>query len=459
MNRITLENYRCFREKQDVPLAPLTLLVGDNSTGKTSFLAMIRALWQIPSDFPSFQQPPYDLGSFDDIAHFRGGRGGRADSFCIGFDCVARKPPRKTRHLSAVFRDDDAVAFPVVKRLSMDDSQTWIKVESSASSQSGHFTLGTKRGKWSFNFSDRTIRTFVSNLPFVGGFRWWLSHPEGPLSANDDGQSTSIGGQLTSIGGAERMDESDRRRLRDLADPSCLDHCVPTSLYAGTPVHFRPRRTYDPSDIARNPEGDHVDVSLYFANMSFQESNAKWKTTKERLESFGKQSGLFDEISVMRLGMRNSEPFQLQIRTFGSRAKGPMRNLTDVGYGVSQALPVLAALLRHEDPAMLLFQQPESHLHPSAQAALGSFFCRAAANGHQLIVETHSDHLLDRIRMDVRDETTGLRPDDVAILFFEKQDLDVKIHSLRIDKEGNINHAPPSYRRFFMAETKRSLRL
>ncbi len=180
---------------------------------------------------------------------------------------------------------------------------------------------------------------------------------------------------------------------------------------------------------------------------------------KKRLEAFGKQSGLFDEIAVKRLGKRSSEPFQLQIRKFGSPAKGPMRNLIDVGYGVSQVLPVLTELFREDGPAMFLLQQPEVHLHPSAQAALGSLFCQAAANGRQLVVETHSDHLLDRVRLDVRDETTDLRPDDVAILFFEKRNLGVKIHSLRIDEEGNIVNAPPSYRGFFMAETKRSLKL
>ena len=75
------------------------------------------------------------------------------------------------------------------------------------------------------------------------------------------------------------------------------------------------------------------------------------------------------------------------------------------------------------------------------------------------MIETHSDHLLDRVRMDVRDGRGELKPDDVSILFFERGNLDVRIHSLRLDGEGNVLNAPPSYRRFFMAETKRSLRL
>ena len=106
---------------------------------------------------------------------------------------------------------------------------------------------------------------------------------------------------------------------------------------------------------------------------------------------------------------------------------------------------------------MFLLQQPEVHLHPSAQAALGSLFCEVANSGRQLVVETHSDHLLDRVRMEVRDGTTGLKPDDVSILFFERDGLEVNIHRLRIDVDGNINGQPNSYRRFFMEETRRSL--
>ena len=152
----------------------------------------------------------------------------------------------------------------------------------------------------------------------------------------------------------------------------------------------------------------------------------------------------------------------MQIRKFGEsrRRKGPFKNLIDVGYGVSQALPVITELLRDDSPQMFLLQQPEVHLHPSAQAALGSLFCSIVADtDRQIIVETHSDHLLDRIRMDVRDKRTSLKPEDVSILFFERDELDVNIHSIGIDQEGNILNAPLSYREFFMEETRRSIGL
>ena len=142
---------------------------------------------------------------------------------------------------------------------------------------------------------------------------------------------------------------------------------------------------------------------------------------------------------------------------FDGPAKGPRRNLIDVGYGVSQVLPVVTELLRQDAPPMFLLQQPEVHLHPSAQAALGSLFCRIAHWDRQIVIETHSDHLLDRVRMDVRDGAGALKPSDVSILYFERQGLSVRIHSLGIDEEGNILNAPPGYRRFFMDEVRRSL--
>ena len=87
MDEITLKDYRCFHDEQTARLAPLTLLVGENSTGKTSFMAMIRALWDVAYSFriPDFKEDPYDLGSFDETAHYRGAQAGQSDSFEAGF--------------------------------------------------------------------------------------------------------------------------------------------------------------------------------------------------------------------------------------------------------------------------------------------------------------------------------------------------------------------------------------
>ena len=195
---------------------------------------------------------------------------------------------------------------------------------------------------------------------------------------------------------------------------------------------------------------------MYLASLHFSDKS-RWTKLKDNLEGFGQASGLFDEIAIKQLGKRESEPFQVQVKKFAAKRKGPGRNLIDVGYGVSQVLPLLTELLRDDGPPVFLIQQPEVHLHPSAQAALGSLFCRIAVLEHQLIVETHSDYLLDRVRMDVRDGKVP--PENVSILFFERRDFDVRIHSLGLDKSGNVLNAPNSYRAFFMEETRRSLGL
>ena len=114
MERITLENYRCFREKQSARLAPLTLLVGNNSTGKTSFLALIRALWDAAflEVVPDFREDPYDLGVFRDIVHYRGGQSGQAESFEAGFTYSESRLPIENGEdiaFHAMFKERSAV--------------------------------------------------------------------------------------------------------------------------------------------------------------------------------------------------------------------------------------------------------------------------------------------------------------------------------------------------------------
>lgn len=167
--------------------------------------------------------------------------------------------------------------------------------------------------------------------------------------------------------------------------------------------------------------------------------------------------GLFDKIDVDSLLEGAAGPFQIQIRRYGPEKNLTTRNLIDVGYGVSQVLPLLTELLHDAAPSLCLLQQPEVHLHPSAQAALGTVFAEICSDNHQLIVETHSDYLINRVRMDIRDNKSMIDENDVVILYFETVGDSVTIHSIRLDKMGNILGAPPSYRSFFLAEIDREI--
>ena len=458
MDEMRLKNFRCFRETQTARLAPLTLLVGENSTGKTSFMALVRALWDAAyrREPPDFKESPYDLGSFDEIAHYRGGRAGRAEDIQAGI--TSRPLPRGDSddarfHVDLAFRRTGTVPVPVRWRLARGDA--WIEErveEDSTRSVRG----GTASGSW-----QRIVRPKLTAANRgLGALA--LDLFDLTLDPFFDPDSDPLDEHFMPLDGSSPITNRDYMALSDLStafgDVSLHSASpVPEQRpFASAPVRSRPRRTYDPARPVRDPEGSNIPMYL---SEAFFENKKLWRRLKAVLEQFGQEAGLFDEISVRPLGKRGSKPFQMHVRKYGGKAKGPMRNLIDVGYGVSQVLPVITELFRDAATPMFLLQQPEVHLHPSAQAALGSLFCRVAERGRQVVVETHSDHLLDRVRMDVRDGAGSLAPDDVSILFFERSGLSVRIHSLRLDGQGNVLGAPDGYRRFFVEETTRSLGL
>ena len=341
MDQITLKDYRCFHEKQTARLAPLTLLVGENSTGKTSFLAMIRALWDAAYrvGVPDFKEDPYDLGSFDEIAHHRGSKGGRATIFESGFSDKSR-PVRSRRRATTqnetydfkvTFGKRGTTPIPVRRRQSVGD--TWIE-ESFKAGQFQGITIRTHRGSWKNDTPTDLIRRFDLErdrmIPLSYRYlRYALSDDDPSAYTNFIPLRGSPAFSPEDLASLEVFDSLSVRRRGQRP-------------FASAPVRSKPRRTYDPSLASPDPEGDYV--PMYLANL-FTEGEKTWLSLKNRLEHFGKAAGLFDEITIKQLGKKGSEPFQVQVRKFEGRRKGPLRNLIDVGYGVSQVLPVITELL------------------------------------------------------------------------------------------------------------------
>lgn len=454
MDEITLKNYRCFREEQVARMAPLTLLVGENSTGKTSFLAMVRILWDIAAGMRAadFKEPPYDLGSFEEIAHRRYRQSGRVETFDAGFS-IHEQPGRKiegmlfdkTYRLAVTFGKKGTVPVSLRKYFSYGD----ISVDMHEEKETGVIQIETPHGKWKGNtslpiFAENQVYPYheIQGILTQGGGKKVDMEPVGATADNFDFDREKLSSEFTLPltmyfnNAPELWKDINYRR------------------FASAPVRSKPQRTYEPTRIIHDPEGDYV--PMYLADLYLRSSKDQWNRMKKKLEEFGRKSGLFDEITVRTLG-GVSDPFQIQIRKFGGKLKGIKHNFIDMGYGISQILPVITSLFRADGPRLFLMQQPEVHLHPRAQASLGSLLCEVAARGRQLVVETHSDHLLDRIRIDVRRGKTKLKPEDVSILYFERTGLDVMIHSIRIDDQGNIVGAPASYRQFFMEETAEDL--
>lgn len=466
MDEIILKDFRCFHGEQTARLAPLTLLVGDNSTGKTSFLAVIRALWDAfhKQQEPNFKDAPYDLGNFPELVYRRGGKGGSANSFSAGFasavpDINPASKPNSYRRMEFRMRIKESRTVPVLHSRSLSDDAGAKVVEFPNGGTNRSFRLTTINGSWNVKMPEMMRKGF--DLPFsISAMD--LHHVL--MWGQEESQRNEF--ECRPIGNAPQVTKEDKRTIQEML---WRGRAMPRGRvtrergrrayrpFASAPVRSKPRRIYDPSNLEQDAEGDYI--PMYLADIRVRYPD-RWNRLKEQLEEFGSDAGLFDEIGIKPLGEKGGAGFLVQVRKFsGPRTrtlKGPQRNLIDMGYGVSQVLPVVTELLRRDSSGMFLLQQPEVHLHPSAQAALGSLFCRAIEEKkHQLVVETHSDYLLDRIRMLIRHRKTKLKPEDVSILFFDRKPLGISIHSLRLDEQGKVQDAPEGYRRFFMEEFDR----
>ena len=118
---------------------------------------------------------------------------------------------------------------------------------------------------------------------------------------------------------------------------------------------------------------------------------------------------------------------------------------TNVGFGITYVLPILVAILSSTPRTLLLIENPEAHLHPRGQAQIGDLLARAAASGIQVIIETHSDHILNGIRLAVHDGK--LNPDDTQLHFFQRNEQDgmTEVISPHIDQDGRIDQWPTGF--------------
>ncbi len=120
---------------------------------------------------------------------------------------------------------------------------------------------------------------------------------------------------------------------------------------------------------------------------------------------------------------------------------------TNVGFGISYALPIIVAVLSSKPGTLILIENPEAHLHPKGQSKMGQLLALAASCGVQVVVETHSDHVLNGVRLAVHDGK--IKPEDVQLNYFQRIDehgqLITEIISPKIDKNGRINKWPTGF--------------
>jgi predicted ATPase len=120
---------------------------------------------------------------------------------------------------------------------------------------------------------------------------------------------------------------------------------------------------------------------------------------------------------------------------------------TAVGFGITYVLPVLVALLSSGPKSIVIIENPEAHLHPRGQVRMGELIARVAAMGVQVIVETHSDHVLNGVRVAVHGGT--LNPESISLHYFSRVEEEGRVHSSVdspvLDKNGRLDHWPDGF--------------
>lgn len=181
------------------------------------------------------------------------------------------------------------------------------------------------------------------------------------------------------------------------------------------------------SSFSLNPTGDNL-----LAVMD--------KMSKEQLRSV--TSALS---SIMHGGSLRLEQTEDNVNLYmDSSDGGALYKPTNVGYGYGYLLSVLVALELAENKSAFIIENPEAHLHPGAQTMLMNHIVTIAAKKNlQIFVETHSDHIINSLLVEVK---KGEVPEsDLSVLFFAKEDGSIAVMPLKVDKQGRISDAPKDF--------------
>ena len=406
IRELKLRDVRCFEDEQSARLGRrVTLLVGENSAGKSTFMGCYKAFAKLASlddlaEENHFDKAPFNMGGFDTVV--RSGKKGFAVGGTFKEHC----------HESASFAFRAQGDLPVDRELQLrvasnegspQDVRIVVPDEPDVLLRFGGpgFTFDFRPSELSYH----SIATWLSRYIRQGHFPW---SGDLDLFRKRTGESGSEKGRnflrLTNF----------LLKYFPFPDPGSF------AVHAQDPALPERARSYAVPPTYLSSECD------YF------------------LRHMGEKLRLWRGISFAT----NAETTHTEIHVDTPNGS---RNLVDVGYGIHSLLPLLSAIDRQQPESTILLQQPEVHVHPRAQAALAQWM---AESGRRFMIETHSDHLVDRFRICVMRGI--LTPEDLSIVYFQpsKDGTHSRIHGISVDDQGNLEGAPPEYRSFFLNETR-----
>jgi hypothetical protein len=429
LSSLSLTNFKAWRRIDRMRLAPITALFGTNSSGKSSILQFLLMLKQTADSSDRSvvlhlgdDKTPVNLGTVNDLAHAHAAN----PEFGITVewtteDSIEIKDP-DTQNTTLCRSDELAFTARVVANGGGKLSVPEMRYTLGGSA----FSLVKPDAKDGYELS-----TDHSGFKFTRatGRRWPIP---GPVKFY--GFADEVRTYHQNAGFLSELELAFERMLRGV-------------YYLG-PLRDYPKREYtwaggDPADMGRR--GEYAVAAILAARERGEKiSRGKGKpkfTLEQYVAHWLKELKLIEEFRVEEI-KKGTNLYRVWVR----RSRGSSEVLiTDVGFGVSQVLPVLVLCYYAPEGSTILFEQPEIHLHPSVQRGLADVFIDAMkVRKVQIIVESHSEDFLRRLQRRVA-EGTEVTEKDAAIYFCDIENGEATLTPLQLDTYGNFLAWPKDF--------------
>lgn len=384
IDKITVAGFKSIRERRSIDVAPLTVLSGANSSGKSSIMQAVLLLKQTV-------EAPYDPGAL-----------------LLSGPNIRFTSSKQLLSVAPIPGEPQAKGFSV--GLSASGVQIELYFTPNKSNQGFAVKkLTVSHGDFQYTLTDDMRHEDLVQLPV---FKELVDR------ARKDGEEIWLDivreRCFLLVGVNSREREPDSFRLIVLPGSPNWNRAIRQIIHIPG-LRGNPERTY-----ARTAVGNFFPgrFDQYVASVIAQWQSSRNYDQLARLNDWLEHLGLTSSIRAKAL---NDTQVELRVGRLCKSRKSLDKDtvsIADVGFGVSQCLPILVALLAASPGQLVYIEQPELHLHPKAQIRLVDVFCEAVARGVRLIVETHSPLILKAIQLAVAKDR--LSPADVKLHWFQR---------------------------------------